>query len=800
MQLSFGQTYTNALQLEDEWPDYGIGDPYVMRYNGKYYLYCSTKDFRVGIKAWSSDNLVNWRYEGLVTEDPISEGAYAPEVVYWNGYFYMYTSPAGKGHYVFRSDSPTGPFTKETDNFGLTIDGSVFIDDDAKWYFTRAEFGGITGHEMASPLEVELGGTKLNTSLGHWTEGSMIIKRNGRYFMTYTGNHVFSKGYRINYAVAKDSPLGSYTIPENNPIVISTDNAFNGLGHSSSVLGPDLDSYYMFYHNLIGHSAEGPPVRMLNMDRLVFNGDKMAVLGPTHYNNLVPKLPDFQDTLDRQSPSPDKWEQPITLGKDLLLLSKAEAGGRFTAEFNFSLQQNADAAEKQSFAAVFSYSEAQGAFRAVRVVGPEHELNLEEYSGETSRSIKRIPLPEGTDLRKLHTIRIQSDEEGTEVYWDGLLLIDENSLEARPGKIGYLYDGGRSTSRLMFTAFSNAASGSSDFEAFKTLPGSFEAVHYLEGEDRGFHLDSKAKDKADFRIADGVLNRITDDGSYAVTLQEQGDWLQYAANVGSDGTYLFAVTASLAAKSGAEFELSVDDDSRRFTLDSDDFADGTQWSKVPIGYFQLTPGAHVIRMKLIRGELTFRNVEASLVIESIEEVSDLLNRSEIEDIYGEWAQESDGSFASQVEDRDSKWFAGSSKWTDYRVGFDIMQTKGDTLSEGAMLLRVTNESDFPEQVRDAFMGYELAFRNDRVLLRKVNYECNEEVASASLPLERDQYTNLSVEVKGAHIRVFAGEVTDSPLIEWQDSNAFLHGRIGLRSASPDWRFAHVMVTRLPDKE
>ena len=169
------------------------------------------------------------RYEGLATEEPISEGAYAPEVVYWNGSFYMYTSPAGKGHYVLQSDKPTGQFVKKTDNLGFTIDGSVFIDDDEKWYFTHAKFDGIMASRMSDPYTIEAD-KQLNTSLGHWTEGSMIIKRNGRYFMTYTGNHVFSKGYRVNYGVNHDSPLGTYTIPENNPILISTANDFNGLG------------------------------------------------------------------------------------------------------------------------------------------------------------------------------------------------------------------------------------------------------------------------------------------------------------------------------------------------------------------------------------------------------------------------------------------------------------------------------------------------------------------------------------------------------------------------------------------
>src|SRR5690606_40960444 len=63
-----------------------------------------------------------------------------------------------------------------------------------------------------------------------------------------------------------------YEIPDHNPIIINTTDDFVGLGHNSIVMGPNLDSYYVVYHNLVGSSAEGPPVRQMNIDRFVFNG------------------------------------------------------------------------------------------------------------------------------------------------------------------------------------------------------------------------------------------------------------------------------------------------------------------------------------------------------------------------------------------------------------------------------------------------------------------------------------------------------------------------------------------------
>ena len=86
--------------IENQWPGYGIGDPFVMRFNGKYYLYCSSLDSEIGVRGYESADLVQWQpltgeglRDGYVSYDAITAAAYAPEVYYFNGKFYMYTSP-----------------------------------------------------------------------------------------------------------------------------------------------------------------------------------------------------------------------------------------------------------------------------------------------------------------------------------------------------------------------------------------------------------------------------------------------------------------------------------------------------------------------------------------------------------------------------------------------------------------------------------------------------------------------------------------------------------------------------------
>ena len=219
-------TYTNPLltcQSESAWPSYGFGDPFVMRYNGTYYLYVSTKDGSVGVKCWTSTDLVNWKSEGFCTNEKLTKGAYAPEVYYYNGFFYMYTSPAGNGHYVLRSTSPTKGFEIVTGNMGMSIDGSVFIDNDGEWYFYTAGHGAMQVYDMISPTKMRNGRSLSTVSVnGAWTEGGMVVYHDGYYYMTYTGNHVLSPSYRILYGVSDTSPVSFDKAEDNNPLLINS--------------------------------------------------------------------------------------------------------------------------------------------------------------------------------------------------------------------------------------------------------------------------------------------------------------------------------------------------------------------------------------------------------------------------------------------------------------------------------------------------------------------------------------------------------------------------------------------------
>lgn len=259
--------HRNPIARDDD-----FADPFVLRHDGRYYLYATNP----GIRCWSSDDLLDWRPEGPTIAADTFPGLvpFAPEVVYDNGAFFLYTSPSGQGHTVLRSESPTGPFDPVTDNVGHAIDGNVFVDDDGSRYFYWASDEGIRGCVMPSPTEF---GETVSTGIhmNGWTEGPFVSKRDGGYLMTLTGNHYLSPGYRIDAAFS-DQPLTGYRPNPLNPLLVGTTGAAVGLGHSSSVLGPDLVSTWMAYHDM-----NPDRTRNLDLDRQLGSGRDLVVLGPT---------------------------------------------------------------------------------------------------------------------------------------------------------------------------------------------------------------------------------------------------------------------------------------------------------------------------------------------------------------------------------------------------------------------------------------------------------------------------------------------------------------------------------------
>lgn len=306
-------------------------DPFVLEHDGLYYAYSTgvAEDGRVFAAAVSED-LVAWRPLGGVMPrlDRDSPHYWAPEVAYDNGRFYLYYSVGNEEWMELRvatSNRPDGGFDDEglkltTEQFA--IDAHVLKDENGSWYmfyatdFLDHEFigTGVVVDRMLDPLTLEgkarpaararydwqvydperkeKGGVRWHT-----VEGPSVVKRKGRYFMTYSGGNWQNDSYGVGFAVSPniDEPdewLQTCDGTTCLPILRSIPERILGPGHNSIVLAPNGRELICVYHEW----QDGD--RKMAIDRMEIISDRILIIGPTDSPQPAPYRSRLVDTLD----------------------------------------------------------------------------------------------------------------------------------------------------------------------------------------------------------------------------------------------------------------------------------------------------------------------------------------------------------------------------------------------------------------------------------------------------------------------------------------------------------------------
>ena len=771
----------DEVTIENQWEGYGIGDPFMMRWNGAYYLYCSTLDSESGVRAYKSYDMQNWApvtgeglREGYVSEDPVTKAAYAPEVYYFNGMFYMYTSPAGNGHYILTSESPEGPFVKATNNFGLAIDGSVLIDDDESMWFTYASGQGIRMAAMKDMLTVDASSTPLlgNTSIGGWTEGSYILKRDGIYYLTYTGNHVASDGYRIAYSTADNVATSAgkvdraaWTKAENNPLALETEGELKGIGHSSTVMGPDMDSHYLVYHML---NSSGGPNRSLGIDRLTFNGKQMSV-SPSLTDSVAPALPAFYAN--------GKDEAKLVMEGNALL-SNITHGDAFTAEFNLI---GASSAEY-----LFAYADAQN-YASVTVDLTAKSIVLSKVVNGSATEIATGALVNDFNASALHTVRVAYRDGKMDVVFDNMTKIDNAEISLSSGKIGY--KGLAESVEVGYTAFSNVAMGLSDQNEAKQAEGSIGASNYLAHDKYCTPYDLKAD-------AVSVVEGGEFDGVKSLTLSK-GDFATYLTNFHKAGRY------------GLELVYRAEDAGKTIGVK---LYNGTIWRcKLPtvsgytegyvkalVGEFDVVAGITPVRIENLDNKdvnfVSFKFVETSAVAPSYE--LSLAEYAEKGADYKTIWKIKDGGHYAKAGTRQLVYF-GDNTITDFTLEVDV-KLEGETGTSTAGI--VFHAQNYAASSHDNYMslqGYYLSVNNTYVNLERLNFSDGssrlETIAGNDNPFKAsDKFISLKIQVRGNQISVWAdGQL----IIKTSDYNAFTAGKIGLYTNGAAVVFKNLKISK-----
>lgn len=742
------ERYVNQRDIEGQWgpnnwtggKDYGIGDPFVMRWNGKYYMYPSTNDAFKGVKVFVSDDMINWTYAGLAVADTeaTSHGSYAPEVVYYDGYFYMCQSRAGKGHYIYRSKSPTegfeliskNPSLDENDldygNMGMGIDGAFYVSDDGKLYILHTvtpaglQYNEITDVNNISPSTITRAKAVKEANLGHWIEGPGVIRRGAYSYLTYCGNHVNSRGYRIGYSYAENlSSLSDFIQPLDNITIIDTSAGHYGLGHSSNVNGPDLDSIYTAYHSFVS----GGPCRRYNVDRYFASGSLLTANGATYRPVAAP----VRATKEAKNGS------ELTLNNGTYALG--ESAGYFTAEFNLIPSQSQEIRFGGGYAVGFA----------------NNSLSL-SYKGSQIASAS-VNYTQGN----LVTVRVENGDGVGYIYLNGMRVITYTAQSA-PGLVGYLSEEG-----VEYTAFTNDVFGTSDFEAIKNFSTRFPATSYLKGENRGFSIRNAQVVKGGLRVGEKQSIKVSANAENAVCLGE-GDWIKYAVDIGESG--LYSLSARILSASNARLKITIGDSVHTVDLPN------AENCNISLGNMQLAQAVTTMKVEVVSGsaEFIWFDVQAeasgnsSQSLESFEKLRGSVTYSNGELILTSANKAGDDAVAV--------W--GGRGMSNYEVEFTYV-ADSQSLEMGFMI-RSNDYSYHSAQASNPWRGYYLKMTSQLMAFYRHDYGASLISASRQLSLFNGNEHYIKVVALSNTFKIYLdGELA----FECSDENAFTYGKVGI---------------------
>ena len=514
LEITANPSYFNNFSLHNipgQWSGYGVHYPSVFKYNDTYYLYQSTPDSNVGIRALKSTDLVNWEFAteagfplGYITKEKVTYGAKGPQVIAYNNEFYLYFKSA-TGYQIFKSDSPEGPFeTYKTLGFDSNYISHFFQAPNGKLFLINGGDEAVEIYEMNSMEEVNQGSrqvvscTAISSHYGasNKVTSPSMVDVNGVCYLTYSSQIESLVSYRT-YLVSAINPdyssaaalANSFFNQEMGPLLLNTneDNGARGLGDMSIIEGPDLVSYYALYT-----SYESTTVRRMNIAPISFSGSNLNI---AHRDNSS-----FTLSLDKKH---------LEDSEETLLLSENETGNEFSASYNFQDVNNI----------YFGYKTSKNNYK---------------LSFDKENNLVTLSLLENGLLTELGKANCYGTNHEVEVTYNGALTVEVDKTrlanylsvhKAPVGKIGYEKN---EHSVINKTFFVNSSSLKNNQENVKLAESNIYANMYLAKE-------SSITDAEKIKMIDKPSQDLF--GSYYLNMTKQHDYARFLADVKEDGRY-----------------------------------------------------------------------------------------------------------------------------------------------------------------------------------------------------------------------------------------------------------------------
>jgi xylan 1,4-beta-xylosidase len=244
-------------------------DPSVIRVGADYWATATTSEWAPLFPILHSTDLVNWKLITSVFQqrpDWAVGNFWAPEISSWRGrYFVYYVGRKAAGPLsiaVASSERPEGPYRDHGPMIGQdagSIDPVPVTDENGVRYLIWKEDG--NSRKKPTPLWAQAlseDGTKLigpmtelfhNDSVweGNVVEGPFVVRRNGWFYLFYSGNACCGRGCHYGLGVARSKKLlGPWEKNPANPILADNQD-WRCPGHGSLV-SDSGGQQYLLYH------------------------------------------------------------------------------------------------------------------------------------------------------------------------------------------------------------------------------------------------------------------------------------------------------------------------------------------------------------------------------------------------------------------------------------------------------------------------------------------------------------------------------------------------------------------------
>lgn len=297
-----------------------FADPSIVEHKGKFYMYATADPWGGNfLSCWESDDFRNWTFNKL--NWPTKEACtsllsnenmvWAPSVVKRGGVFYMYIS-VGSEIWCGKANHPLGPWENvledkpmipyDTTRYYHVIDAEAFIDDDDKAYlYWGSGWDWKNGRCFAAELNDDMASFRtepVEVTPNHYFEGPLMLKHQGKYYLTYSEGKTIEDTYEVRYAVG-NNPFGPFEEADNSPILTTYEELeVYGPGHHTvfNLKGKD----YILYHRHSLPFVSGTALRQTCIQELIFDDahNRIKNIVPEH-TQLFPDLTEKEDVYIR---------------------------------------------------------------------------------------------------------------------------------------------------------------------------------------------------------------------------------------------------------------------------------------------------------------------------------------------------------------------------------------------------------------------------------------------------------------------------------------------------------------------